>query len=118
VIRRHSSQYEAVMASDRWRLVRAEAIRRAGYCCVRCGSGGRLDVHHARGYRNLGRERPEELQALCRTCHDAVHAQRQMVNVGCLKVLFWVVVIAIGLELGWWLISAPVTVLLRQFGML
>jgi hypothetical protein len=61
-------------------------------------------VHHARDYGNLGYKRPEELQALCRTCHDAVHAQRQLVNAGCLKVLLWVVVIPIAVQAMSWLI--------------
>jgi hypothetical protein len=116
MIQRHSGQYDAVLVSDRWRAVRAEAIRRAGYRCVRCGRDGRLDVHHAHGYRNLGRERPEELQALCRSCHDWVHAQRRVFDAGCLGVLFWVVIIAIALEVAWWLASTLVTAALHHFG--
>ncbi|MBV9327469.1 MAG: HNH endonuclease [Chloroflexi bacterium] len=96
--RRHSAAYTAYLGSERWRLLRADVIRRAGYRCSACGRGGRLDVHHARGYRNLGNERPEELQALCRTCHEAIHARRQMVNAGCLKVLLWVVMFAIAVQ--------------------
>jgi hypothetical protein len=39
-------------------------------------------------------------------CHDAVHAQRQLVNAGCLKVLLWVVVIAIALQaMSWVMVS-------------
>jgi hypothetical protein len=101
---RHSRRYEEVLASDRWRVVRAEAIGRAGYRCIVCGRAGRLDVHHARGYGNLGYEHPRELQALCRTCHDDVHAQRQLVNSGCLKVLFWILVIATAVQVMSWLI--------------
>jgi hypothetical protein len=71
-----------------------------------CCRGGRLDVHHARGYRNLGCEEPEELQVLCRTCHDAVHAQRQLVNAVCLKVMLWIVVIAIAVQaISWMIVS-------------
>jgi hypothetical protein len=103
-MRLHSRQYEEVLASDRWRVVRAEAIRRAGLSLhgvwPRWPAGR---APRARGYENLGYERPEELQALCRTCHDAVHAQRQLVNAGCLKVLLWVVVIAIALQAMSWL---------------
>ncbi len=86
MIRGHSREYEEVLVSERWRAVRAETIRRAGYRCQARGCGGSLDVHHAYGYRNLGNERPDELQALCRSCHDHVHAQRQVVNAGCLAV--------------------------------
>jgi hypothetical protein len=104
VIHRHSAEYDAVLASDRWRMLRADVIRRAGYRCIACGRGGRLDVHHARGYRNLGNERPEELQAFCRDCHTAVHATSQFANAGCLKVLFWIVMIAVVLRVMSWLI--------------
>jgi 5-methylcytosine-specific restriction endonuclease McrA len=104
VIRRHSEQYEAVLTSERWREVRAEVIRSASYRCQACGRGARLDVHHAHGYRHLGYEQPKELQALCRDCHTAVHASRQAVNTGCLKVLFWVVIIVITVEVISWLI--------------
>ena len=109
-MRPHSRHYQEVLASDRWRGVRVEAIRRAGYRCESCGRGGRLDVHHAYGYRNLGHEDPSELQALCRTCHDTVHAQSQsqMVNAGCLKVLVWVVAITIVLHLISWLIMSVI----------
>jgi hypothetical protein len=104
VIRRHSREYEEVLASGRWRALRAEVIRRAGYACARCGHGGRLDVHHAAGYRTLGREHPEELQALCRDCHTALHASSEWVNVGCVRTLVWVVMIAGAMQLLWWLL--------------
>jgi hypothetical protein len=100
VIHRHSTQYEAVLASDRRRLLRAEVIRRGGYRCQACSRGGRLDAHHARGYRNLGRERPEELQVLCRECHAAVHDSHRVANAGWLKLLLWLVVIAVATHLG------------------
>jgi len=112
--RQHSAEYMAYLDSDRWRILRAEVIRRAGHRGEACGSAARLDVHHANGYRNFGREQPEELQALCRSCHKWVHAPREMVNAGCLRTLSRVVVIAIGLELAW---SALMAVL-RHFGVL
>lgn len=39
-------------------------------------------------------------------------AQRQMWNAGCLVVLAWVVILAIALELSWWLVVS----VLHQFG--
>lgn len=104
MIRRHTRQYEAVLASQRWRALRAEVIRRSGYSCACCGRGGPLDVHHADGYRNLGREQPEELQALCRHCHTALHASGEWVNVGCVRTLVWVVMIAVAMQVAWLLI--------------
>ena len=110
----HSAQYEAVLASERWRLVRAEAIRRAGYRCSACGRGGTLDVHHARGYRNLGREQPEELQPLCRKCHEALHVRQRAQRAGCLRTLVWIVVISFAIQLA----ATVLPMLLRHFGLM
>lgn len=71
----HSDRYEAVMQSAGWRRRRAQAIRRAGHRCQECGARGRLDVHHMT-YSHLGAERPWQLAALCKTCHQAVHRER------------------------------------------
>jgi 5-methylcytosine-specific restriction endonuclease McrA len=101
VIRRHSRRYEAVLTSQRWRLLRAEVIRCADYSCACCGRGGVLDVHHTRGYRHLGREQPGELEALCRDCHTALHSSRALVNGGCLRTLFWAVIIAVAIQAMW-----------------
>ena len=70
---RFSAEYHATLASDHWRWVRGEALRRAGYRCERCGVGGPLDAHHHRGYRMLGHERPQDLRMLCRRCHRRAH---------------------------------------------
>jgi 5-methylcytosine-specific restriction endonuclease McrA len=106
-MRQHSAQYSAYLESDRWHALRAEVVRRAGYRCKACGGGGVLDVHHARGYRNLGRERADELQALCRDCHDAVHARVETNPFGCVRTLMWVALITIAIELVWWLLVIP-----------
>jgi len=57
------------LRSPHWRRTSAAARRRAGYRCEQCHRRTRLDVHH-RTYERLGHERPEDLRALCRTCHD------------------------------------------------
>lgn len=103
--RQHSAEYTAYLESDAWRALRAETIRRAGYRCESCGRGGVLDVHHAQGYRNLGNEDPDELQALCRDCHDAAHVSIETNQFGCLRTLLWVAVITIALKLAWWLVE-------------
>src|SRR6266851_864525 len=101
--RQHSAQYTAYIESEHWRVLRAEVLRRAGHQCLACGRRGPLDVHHAYGYRNLGRERPEELQAVCRSCHDAVHGRGRWNDgdngAGCLRTLLWIAVVAIALQL-------------------
>jgi ribosomal protein S27AE len=94
---RHSFEYESVLHSERWRKVRAEALRRARHRCQRCGASAdelRLDAHHWAGYSMLGRERPEDLQILCRPCHDRVHSPG-FYSTGFLKLLFWIVVLVI-----------------------
>lgn len=86
--------YDAYMRSGRWQSIRAEVIVRDGKC-VRCGSRGtdalegsfwyavneimpiasRFEVHH-KTYARFGKERLEDLETLCRTCHEKEHASR------------------------------------------
>lgn len=42
--------------------------------CVVCKSNHRVGLHHLT-YRNLGREKDEELVALCWSCHEGYHNQ-------------------------------------------
>jgi 5-methylcytosine-specific restriction endonuclease McrA len=70
---RRTQYREVYLRSDHWKRVRREALERAGNKCQRCSASGPLDVHH-RTYKRLGGELPSDLQVLCRTCHDAVHA--------------------------------------------
>jgi hypothetical protein len=51
---------------------RVAVLGRAGNRCERCGRRRRLELHH-RHYNSQGRERPEDLYALCRDCHHASH---------------------------------------------
>ena len=73
---RHSQQYTDYMHSPEWSLVRAHILRRAGYRCEFCKAHGRLQVHHLT-YRHLGHERPWELVALCKQCHDEADRLRR-----------------------------------------
>jgi 5-methylcytosine-specific restriction endonuclease McrA len=65
--------YGAYLDTDHWQAVRARALRRAGRHCQVCGQRGRLDVHH-NTYTRRGCERPSDVVALCRSCHDLYHA--------------------------------------------
>lgn len=111
--RTHSAEYELVLRSERYRAVRGEAIRRAGGCCRQCGRASKsLDAHHWRGYSVLGREQPEDLEILCRVCHDRRH------HPGRVGVWFWGMVWRIGLawvvlQVLWWIFGAMV----RLWGM-
>lgn len=67
-------KYNAVMKSERWRLIRAAVIKRDGGRCARCGAIGGLEVHHLH-YRTLGAETGRELITLCAACHAAIHGR-------------------------------------------
>ena len=73
--------YVEYLQSPVWAETRVSALEAAKWQCGRCGirdevhrarRGFGLDVHH-RTYDRLGRELPEDLEVLCRGCHDRVH---------------------------------------------
>ncbi len=45
---------------------------RAGGCCEICGRRAALDFHRTT-HEQLGHERPDDVLALCETCHEAAH---------------------------------------------
>ncbi len=69
--------YELYMRSEAWQRKRKQVLARSGERCERCGHVAPwLDVHHLR-YANLSDEPIEDLQALCRPCHEAADAERR-----------------------------------------
>lgn len=60
------------LATAHWRKLRKIVLSRTDGKCARCGGGGRIHIHHL-SYEHLGREDPEELVALCASCHHAAH---------------------------------------------
>jgi hypothetical protein len=52
---------------------RSEALAHYGCKCSRCGEHG-ADVHHRTYSRVGGFERMEDLEIMCRSCHEAHHA--------------------------------------------
>ncbi len=65
---RHLS-YREYLASEHWKAVRADALRRAENACQLCKLRRALQVHH-NTYARLWRECPADVVVLCRTCHD------------------------------------------------
>jgi 5-methylcytosine-specific restriction endonuclease McrA len=70
--------------SSHWRQLRADAYRRAGGCCERCGVRGVarfhgrasvLDLHHLT-YARLGHERLSDVELICHGCHQLEHGAR------------------------------------------
>lgn len=45
----------------------------AGSKCEHCGGGGALHVHHLT-YKNVTREKPEDVIVLCERCHTVIEA--------------------------------------------
>ena len=68
-------RYRRYLRSERWRLLRKQVLRRAGWQCETCGRRAPLDVHHLT-YERFGDELLGDLRALCRECHDEAHRGR------------------------------------------
>ena len=64
--------YLKYISSRQWKKVRKQKISEAGGKCEECGATHRLEVHHLT-YKRLCCERMEDLQVLCRDCHDKKH---------------------------------------------
>ena len=75
--RRKKDYYTWYLGTAAWKAQAQAARQRAGNRCAHCQARVRLDVHHLT-YERLGRERPADLIALCRRCHDRVHASQQV----------------------------------------
>ncbi|WP_027368955.1 HNH endonuclease [Desulfocurvibacter africanus] len=74
--------YEAYLASPEWKKFREKALENnfyfGKYHCQRCGwdfPRDKLEIHH-KHYRTLGRERLEDVLALCRHCHAIEDSNR------------------------------------------
>jgi len=59
---------------DQLRAVRPVVLARAGNRCERCGRAGKLDLHHRRMRSQGGTHHASNLVAICRACHEAIHA--------------------------------------------
>ena len=70
-----SLPYSEYLQTPHWKRVRAEALRRAGRRCSKCGLSGDLDVHHVsrESYERRGSERANDLAVLCRRHHHELH---------------------------------------------
>jgi hypothetical protein len=64
------------LKSPLWKSIRARAIKHYGEVCGKCGQYGN-DVHHLTYDRVGGEELIEDLQVLCRDCHEAIHAMER-----------------------------------------
>jgi len=66
---------EEYYKSEEWHIKRTFALHRANHRCQRCGRSKSLDVHHLT-YDRLYNEHPEDLEVLCKKCHDLADKER------------------------------------------
>jgi 5-methylcytosine-specific restriction endonuclease McrA len=65
--------YHAYLATPAWSIRRARVLERAGHLCEGCRRRRPVEVHHLT-YERAGREMLFDLVAVCRECHEAIHA--------------------------------------------
>lgn len=64
--------YSQHLHSQYWRTIREIALAKSKYKCSRCRTKDYLNAHHLT-YENVGNERIEDIQILCRMCHEKEH---------------------------------------------
>jgi len=75
-------KYEGYLRSKKWAIKRKLKLLSVDFRCEKCGYSGidetimekTLDVHHLT-YDRLGDENLEDLQVLCRDCHERTHGR-------------------------------------------
>lgn len=61
--------YNRYINSRAWKLKRLAVLTRDHFRCVKCKRARATQVHH-KTYINLGNEPLEDLESLCRPCHQ------------------------------------------------
>ncbi len=71
VRKEHIRHSQVVTRTKRWKVLRMEILERDGFRCKHCDCGGRLEVDHIKPVRTHPdlSYTPENLQALCPSCH-------------------------------------------------
>lgn len=72
-----TSEYYEYLASREWALLREQVRQRSGGWCERCYSRRMQACHHLT-YERVGREKLEDLQAICNPCHEYVSGKSQI----------------------------------------
>jgi 5-methylcytosine-specific restriction endonuclease McrA len=70
--RERQREYRRYLKTEGWKQRRQVALDRAAGFCEDCGARTKLEVHH-RTYERRGAERPEDLVAVCGSCHEERH---------------------------------------------
>lgn len=72
-----AAEYATYLASDKWQELRASVMSRSQGQCELCEERSADDVHHLT-YQSIGNEKLEELIAVCRECHSAIHGKEDV----------------------------------------
>lgn len=71
--------YYGYLASNMWAKKRAWVFKRSENKCERCGNDAEF-VHH-KTYDRVGYEEPEDLMAVCKSCHGKEHSENKDLNI-------------------------------------
>lgn len=71
----HTREYLNVLASERWRNLKAHMMAEFGEC-GECGCKEGLELHHFH-YDNLGYETEKDVELVCKPCHKRLDEERE-----------------------------------------
>ena len=72
VSNKRKKEYHAYLKSDQWKMMRLGLLLMRGNKCEVCGELDSLQVHH-KHYRNIFKEKLEDLMVVCSSCHQEIH---------------------------------------------
>lgn len=64
--------YKDYLKTCWWKFRREQKIKSVGGACERCAKRRSLQVHH-KTYERLGMERDDDLEVVCKGCHQHIH---------------------------------------------
>ena len=70
--------YSAYLRSPKWYRIRKKVLKRDSYQCIGCGASRKLQVHH-KNYKNIGKEKLDDLITLCARCHFIFHKKAEII---------------------------------------
>ncbi len=70
--------YQVALASQHWAGLRVGVIKKRKRC-QRCGSRCFLELHHLH-YETLGAETEQDVELVCKECHEAADKERAFLS--------------------------------------
>ncbi len=71
--------YYGYLESRMWKNKRDWILKKNNYKCERCGKEAKF-IHH-KTYERVGYEKPEDLMAVCLSCHGKEHSENPDLNI-------------------------------------